>query len=227
MARMIVNRMFEDNAEAVELLDDDKLLREAVDDAFAMIMMMPQFHELHSRTFASGSAEMAAIDALAADLLDEERKAKRADGRETAGAPDAKERKLSEAALAAAPPGGQKPMLAASLHAAVSELKPNEPRLAHVIVNYFMEKCDNVDIMGLMADRQLLQLEIDYFLDAVYKEQQEPPMAMATFAVAVGGGRGDAEDSSPPRAGQDACPQKARKKKRRRQRKNADAAGSE
>ena len=227
LARMIVSKMIEDNADVEELLDDVQLLRETVDDAFSMIMMMPQFRGLRSRTFANGVAEMAAIDALAADLLDEEMKAKRASGHETAGAPVTKERKLSEAALAAAPPGGQKPMLEASLHAAVSEFKPNEPKLARVIVNYFMGKCDNVDIMGLLADRRLLQLEIDYFLDVIYKGQQEPPVAMVSFAVAADSGRDDAA-SSPPRAERDTCSRKACKKKRRQRKttNNAGAAGS-
>ena len=129
LARMIINKMVEDNADVEELLDDVQLLRETVDDAFSMIMMTPQFRGLRDRTFASGAAEMAAIDAVAAELLDKE-----------------------------------------------------------------------------------------------YKGQQEPPVAMATFAVAAGGGRGDAA-SSPPRAGQDTCSRKARKKKRR-QRKTTNDAGA-
>ena len=136
--------------------------------------------------------------------------------------------KLSKVALAAAPPGNQKPMLEASLHAAVSEFKPNEPKLARVIVDYFMESFDNNHIMGLMADRWLLQLKTNYFLDVIYKERQDTPVAMATFAVATGGACGDAA-SSPPKAERDTCSRKACKKKRRQRKttNNAGAAGSQ
>ena len=83
MARMMVNRMFEDNAKAVELLDDEDLLREAMDDAFAAIMMMPQFRELYTCTCTCNAAEEQAIEAIAASLLNENMKTDVAGG--TAG----------------------------------------------------------------------------------------------------------------------------------------------
>ena len=101
-----------------------------------------------------------------------------------------------------------------------------------MIVNFFMESRDNVEIIGLLADQRLLQLEVNLFMNRMKEEQhpmyREPPVAMATFAIAADGGCGDAV-SSPPRAAQNARSKQAHKKKQWRQRKamnNAGAAGS-
>ena len=56
-----------------------------MDYAYTTIMDMPTFRTLRSGTFASVASEMAAIEALAADLLGKEVKADADDSHETAG----------------------------------------------------------------------------------------------------------------------------------------------
>ena len=123
-------------------------------------------------------------------------------------------------------------MLEASLFGAVCKIRSDE-QWAHVIVNFFMELRDNVEIMGLLADQRLLQLEVNLFMNRMKEEQhpmyKEPPVAMATFAIAADGGCGDAA-SSPPGAAQNTRSKQAHKKKKWRQSKamnNAGDAGSE
>ena len=100
---------------------------------------------------------------------------------------------------------------------------PGEPKWACVVVDFFMESRGTVEIVGLIADRRLLQLEANRFMDMIKEEQQEPPAAVA---IAAGGGFGGAA-SPPPRAEQDIRSRKAQKKKKKlRRRKTTNYAGA-